>query len=275
MLVGVLFALPALRARGINLAVVTLSLGVAVSATVFTNADLTGGLEGTPVGAQSLFGIDLDSVLYPRRWALLIFALFVVCALAIANVRRGSSGRRMIAVRTNERAASALGINVLHVKLYAFALAAGVAGVGGILLGFRNPTVLYTEYDPFQSVLAVGYAFIGGVGFIMGSAVGATLAAGGFGGWLLDTLFPGTRARVAGHARRPVRGRPRAAAPRRHRQRPGPALPAPREPARQARPAPRRPLPEGREAAGPAGHARGLRTRWSASAAWRPSTAPP
>jgi len=193
MLVGVVFALPALRARGINLAVVTLSLGVAVSATVFANADLTGGLEGTPVGAQSLFGIDLDSVLYPRRWALLIFALFVVCALAIANVRRGSSGRRLIAVRTNERAASALGINVLHVKLYAFALAAGVAGVGGILLGFRNPTVLYTEYDPFQSVLAVGYAFIGGVGFIMGSATGATLAAGGFGGWLLETLFPGTQ----------------------------------------------------------------------------------
>jgi ABC-type branched-subunit amino acid transport system ATPase component/branched-subunit amino acid ABC-type transport system permease component len=193
MLVGVVFALPALRARGINLAVVTLSLGVAVSATVFANADLTGGLDGTPVGAQSLFGIDLDSVLYPRRWALLVFALFVVCALAIANVRRGSAGRRLIAVRTNERAASALGINVLHVKLYAFALAAGVAAIGGILLGFRNPTVLYAEYDPFQSVLAVGYAFIGGVGFIMGSATGATLAAGGFGGWLLETLFPGTQ----------------------------------------------------------------------------------
>jgi ABC-type branched-subunit amino acid transport system ATPase component/branched-subunit amino acid ABC-type transport system permease component len=192
--VGVVFALPALRARGINLAVVTLGLGVAVSAMVFSNAKLTGGLEGTPVGPQTVFGIDFDALTYPRRWALLILALFVICALAVANVRRGSSGRRLIAVRTNERAASALGINVLHVKLYAFALAAAVAGVGGILLGFRNPTVLYTEYDPLQSILAVGYAFIGGIGYVMGSAVGATLAAGGFGGWLLETLFPGTRA---------------------------------------------------------------------------------
>ena len=192
MVVGALFALPALRARGVNLAVVTLALGVAVSAMVFNNADLTGGLDGTPVGPQSVFGIDVDSLIYPRRWALLILALFVLCALAIANVRRGSSGRRMIAVRTNERAASALGINVLHVKLYAFALAAAVAGVGGILLGFRNPTVLYAEYNPFQSVLAVGYAFIGGIGYLLGPAVGATLASGGFGGWLLDTLFPGT-----------------------------------------------------------------------------------
>jgi sulfate-transporting ATPase len=192
MVVGAVFALPALRARGVNLAVVTLALGVAVSAMVFNNADLTGGLEGTPVGAQSVFGIDVDSLVYPRRWALLILALFVICALAIANVRRGSSGRRMIAVRTNERAASALGINVLHVKLYAFALAAAVAGVGGILLGFRNPTVLYAEYNPFQSILAVGYAFIGGVGYLLGAPIGATLAAGGFGGWLLDALFPGT-----------------------------------------------------------------------------------
>jgi ABC-type branched-subunit amino acid transport system ATPase component/branched-subunit amino acid ABC-type transport system permease component len=193
MFVGAVFALPALRARGVNLAVITLALGVAVSAMVFNNADLTGGLEGTPVGAQSVFGIDVDSLLYPRRWAILIFALFIICALALANVRRGSAGRRLIAVRTNERAASALGINVLHVKLYAFALAAAVAGVGGILLGFRNPTVLYTEYDAFQSVLAVGYAFIGGIGFLMGGAVGGTLASGGFGGWVLEELLPGTR----------------------------------------------------------------------------------
>ena len=192
MIVGAIFALPALRARGVNLAVVTLALGVAVSAMVFNNDKLTGGLDGTPVGAQSFFGIDVDAIVYPRRWALLVFGLFVLCAIALANVRRGSSGRRMIAVRTNERAASALGINVLHVKLYAFMLAAAIAGVGGILLGFRNPTVLYTEYDPFQSVLAVGYAFIGGIGYLIGGFVGATLAAGGFGGWLLDVLFPGT-----------------------------------------------------------------------------------
>jgi ABC-type branched-subunit amino acid transport system ATPase component/branched-subunit amino acid ABC-type transport system permease component len=188
--VGVIFALPALRARGINLAVVTLGLGVSVSALIFTNAKLTGGIEGTAVGAQSLFGLDLDPLFYPKRWTLLVFALLVVCGLVAANVRRGASGRRLIAVRTNERAASALGISVLHVKLYAFGLAAAIAGVGGIVLGFRNPTILYAEYDPIQSILAVGYAFIGGIGYIVGPVQGGTLATGGVGGWILDTLFP-------------------------------------------------------------------------------------
>ena len=192
--VGVLFALPAVRARGINLAVVTLGLGVSVSALLFNNASLTGGFVGTDIGPQSLFGIDLDTVVFPRRWTIFVFALFVLCALAVANVRRGSTGRQMIAVRTNERAASALGVSVLGVKLYAFGLAAGVAGIGGILVAFQSQTILYTQFDPFESILSVGYSFIGGVGFVFGAPLGSTLASGGFGGWLLNDIFPGASA---------------------------------------------------------------------------------
>jgi sulfate-transporting ATPase len=191
LVVGVLFALPALRTRGIDLAIVTLGLGATVSALVFTNGALTGGFDGTPVGPQKLFGIDLDTIFYPRRWTVFILVLFVLCALLVANVRRGSTGRRMIAVRTNERAASALGISVLRVKLYAFGFAAVIAGIGGILLAFRNPTVLYSEFEPLQSVFAVGYGFIGGVGFLVGAPVGGTLVSGGFGTWLINAIFPG------------------------------------------------------------------------------------
>lgn len=190
-MVGVLFALPALRSRGIDLGIVTLGLGATVSALVFSNGLFTGGIDGTPVGPQSFFGIDLDTIVYPRRWAVFVLVLAVLCSLAVANVRRGSAGRRMIAVRTNERAASALGVNVLGVKLYAFAFSALIAGIGGILLAFRNPTILYSEFDPFQSILAVGYSFIGGVGFIVGAPMGGTLASGGFGSWVIDSLFPG------------------------------------------------------------------------------------
>jgi ABC-type branched-subunit amino acid transport system ATPase component/branched-subunit amino acid ABC-type transport system permease component len=192
--VGLLFALPALRARGINLAVVTLGLGVTVSALLFTNGSLTGGFNGTAVGAQKVFGLDLDTLLYPRRWALFVFVLFVVCALAVANVRRGTTGRRLIAVRTNERAASALGLNVLGIKLYAFGFAAMLAAVGGILVAFQDSVILYSQFDPFESVLAVVYSFIGGIGFIVGAPVGSTLSNGGFGGWLLNTLVPSASA---------------------------------------------------------------------------------
>ncbi|WP_181779189.1 branched-chain amino acid ABC transporter permease/ATP-binding protein [Pseudonocardia pini] len=190
LVVGLLFALPALRTRGIDLAIVTLGLGATVAALVFTNGALTGGFDGTPVGAQTLFGIDLDTIFYPRRWALLILVAFVVCAVVVANVRRGSSGRRMIAVRTNERAAAALGIDVLRVKLFAFGFAAVIAGIGGILVAFRNPTILYSEFDPFQSILAVGYGFIGGIGFLAGAPLGGTLVNGGFGSWLIHQFAP-------------------------------------------------------------------------------------
>lgn len=190
LVVGLLFALPALRTRGIDLAIVTLGLGATVSALVFTNGALTGGFDGTPVGAQTLFGIDLDTVFYPRRWALLILVLFTLCALVVANVRRGSSGRRMIAVRTNERAAAALGVDVLRVKLFAFGFAAVIAGIGGILLAFRNSTILYSEFDPLQSILAVGYGFIGGIGFVGGAPLGGTLVTGGFGTWLIHQFAP-------------------------------------------------------------------------------------
>lgn len=190
LVVGLLFALPALRTRGIDLAIVTLGLGATVAALVFTNGALTGGFDGTPVGAQTLFGIDLDTVFYPRRWALLILVLFTVCAVVVANVRRGSSGRRMIAVRTNERAAAALGIDVLRVKLFAFGFAAVIAGIGGILVAFRNATILYSEFDPLQSILAVGYGFIGGIGFVGGAPLGGTLVTGGFGTWLIHQFAP-------------------------------------------------------------------------------------
>jgi sulfate-transporting ATPase len=190
LVVGLLFALPALRTRGIDLAIVTLGLGATVAALVFTNGALTGGFDGTPVGAQTLFGIDLDTIFYPRRWALLILVAFTVCAVVVANVRRGSSGRRMIAVRTNERAAAALGIDVLRVKLFAFGFAAVIAGIGGILVAFRNPTILYSEFDPFQSILAVGYGFIGGIGFLAGAPLGGTLVNGGFGSWLIHQFAP-------------------------------------------------------------------------------------
>jgi sulfate-transporting ATPase len=188
--VGLLFALPALRTRGIDLAIVTLGLGATVAALVFTNGALTGGVDGTPVGPQTLFGIDLDTIFYPRRWALLILVAFTLCAVLVANVRRGSSGRRMIAVRTNERAAAALGIDVLRVKLFAFGFAAVIAGIGGILVAFRNPTILYSEFDPFQSILAVGYGFIGGIGFVAGAPLGGTLVHGGVASWLIHQFAP-------------------------------------------------------------------------------------
>ncbi|MGH2761678.1 MAG: ABC transporter permease subunit [Thermoleophilaceae bacterium] len=185
---GVLFALPAVRTRGINLAIVTLGLGTAIELMVFQNPDYTGKVSGTQVGDASLFGWDVSAISHPTRYGLVVLALFVLCALAVANVRRGRSGRRLTAVRTNERAAAALGISVPSAKLYAFALAAAIAAVGGILLAFRLPTINYTTFTNLTSIYFVGLTLIGGLGYLLGPVLGATLAAGAFGEQILDSL---------------------------------------------------------------------------------------
>ena len=72
---------------------------------------------------------------------------------------------RLIAVRTNERAAASLGISVFGVKLYAFSVAAAIAGLGGHPLRLQGTIVTYEQYNPLQSIFSVGWAVIGGLGF--------------------------------------------------------------------------------------------------------------
>ena len=168
-LVGLLFGLPAIRARGAQLAVVTLGLAFGIQKMLFHNQEYTGGLAGTVIGSPKIFGIDLDAIVHPRRYAVATLIGFTLCAVAVATMRTSRVGRRLLAVRTNERAASALGISVVGAKLYAFALSSGIAAVAGVLLAFRTPTVDFaTTFDPFQSILIVAFAVIGGIGFIAG-----------------------------------------------------------------------------------------------------------
>ena len=99
----------------------------------------------------------------------------------MANLRRSRTGRRLVAVRTNERAAASLGISVVGVKLFAFSVSAGIAAVAGILVAFSFPTIRYEGFNVFESINAVGNAVIGGLGFVLGAAVGALSAVGGLG----------------------------------------------------------------------------------------------
>jgi ABC-type branched-subunit amino acid transport system ATPase component/branched-subunit amino acid ABC-type transport system permease component len=187
---GVLFALPAVRTRGINLAIVTLGLGTAIELMIFNNGKYVGGFAGTVVGAPTLFGWNISPFDHPARYCLFALGCFVVLALMVANLRRSRTGRRLLAVRTNERAAAALGISVPQAKLYAFGVSAGIAAVGGILFGFMNETITYSQtFTNFNSITYVGLAFIGGIGFLAGPIYGATLANGSVGTQIMNTLF--------------------------------------------------------------------------------------
>jgi ABC-type branched-subunit amino acid transport system ATPase component/ABC-type branched-subunit amino acid transport system permease subunit len=176
---GVLFGLPAVRTRGINLAIVTLGLGTTMELMLFRNRNYTGGVQGTQVGDPSLFGYDIGSIDHPQRYGIFVALMAMLAVWIVSNVRRGRSGRRMIAVRTNERAAAALGIDVMLTKLFAFALASAIAALGGILLAFRLSSISYQSFTNFTSVTFVGLSLVGGVGQLLGAFVGGTMATAG------------------------------------------------------------------------------------------------
>jgi sulfate-transporting ATPase len=189
-ILGSLFAIPAVRSRGVNLAIVTLGLGTALELMIFRNGDFVGGFSGTAVGKPHLFGWDFNAIAHPGRYAIVSMCAFTLVALMVANLRRGRSGRRMLAVRTNERAAAALGISVPGVKTYAFAVSAGIAALGGVLLAFRKDVINYSsEFLNFTSILVMAWSFIGGIGFLFGPIFGATLAPGSIGAQITDGLL--------------------------------------------------------------------------------------
>jgi sulfate-transporting ATPase len=186
--VGLIFAIPALRTRGVNLAVVTLGLGFIVSEVVFANPNYLGGKldGGTRIGFIKLFGFKVDAFNHPHAWAVVSLVAFVLLGLLVANLRRSRTGRRLIAVRTNERAAASLGISVFGVKLYAFAVSAGLAAVAGILVGFKGQIINYTDFNLFASINSLGYAVIGGIGYVLGGVFGAPNAVGGIGTKIIE-----------------------------------------------------------------------------------------
>jgi sulfate-transporting ATPase len=188
---GLVFALPALRTRGVNLMVITLGLGFTVSQVIFANPNWIGEPtdNGTLIGKVKLFGIDVNAVDHPHRWAIVSLITLVLVGLLVANLRRSRTGRRLIAVRTNERAAASLGVSVFGVKLYAFGVASALAAIGGILIGFTANTVTYARYNPFQSINSVGHAVIGGLGYVLATVFSAPNAIGGLGTRVIQDWF--------------------------------------------------------------------------------------
>ena len=191
---GVAFAIPALRVRGVNLAVVTLAASVAVENFVFLNPRWSGGIKGANVPPPRLGGLKFgpddpgrfttigyhgDGKL-PNPW-FGVFCLIVVVALALMtiNLRRSTTGRRMLAVRSNERAAAGAGVNVSGTKVLAFGLSAFVAGLAGGLSGYRFGSVTAQFFGSFPSLTFLAFAYIGGISSVTGAVLGGTLVAGG------------------------------------------------------------------------------------------------
>jgi sulfate-transporting ATPase len=185
---GLFVGIPSLRTRGVNLAIATLGLAEVLYQLVLTNYSLAGGLEGINVASPTFLGWNIDPFLHQRRYAIVCLGFLVVVALMTANLRRGAAGRRLLAVRSSERAAAALGVSVYGSKLFAFGLASAYAALSVTLIAFMNPAVVVSQFDPISSISVVTATVIGGVGLIMGGLLGGVFGAGGLGTRILQTL---------------------------------------------------------------------------------------
>ena len=185
--VGLLVALPALRIRGINLAVVTLAAATAATELVFANPAFVGSTAGanTPVPRPSWFGIDVGSrsaetgLSDNPAFTGLVLVLLAITMLAVMNLRRGAVGRRMLATRANERAAAAVGVDITRIKLLGFGISAFIAGIAGVLMAYSFTVLSVTSWSPFGGITNLTLLFIGGIGSIAGALIGAALIPAG------------------------------------------------------------------------------------------------
>jgi branched-chain amino acid transport system permease protein len=164
-LCGVIIGIPALRLRGDYLAIVTLAFGEIVKSLFQnTSAETFGG------------AIGLDTPRFNRRYLFIIAFVLVLISLAIIqNFIRSKHGRAVTAIRDNEIAARATGINVTKYKLITFTLSATFAGVAGVLYSFSNYTIQSAKFGYNYSIEILVMVVLGGMGRINGSIIAATL----------------------------------------------------------------------------------------------------
>ncbi|MEX2392980.1 MAG: branched-chain amino acid ABC transporter permease, partial [Actinomycetota bacterium] len=169
-LFGGLVALPALRLRGLYLALLTLALAIMMDNLVFGNRFVLGGGTTLAVERPSLFGINFES---ERA----MFVVLVVVAGVFANVflavRRSSFGRKLAAMRDAPNACQTLGMNLTLMKLKVFGLSALMAGVAGAFLGGLQSRIGQLDFLWFRSLSVLLVATVFGITSVSGAFMGA------------------------------------------------------------------------------------------------------
>ena len=169
-LTGLLVGFPAVRLRGLYLAIATLAFGIGVERTIYHFKDVTGGPYGLNVPTPSLFGLTISS---PARLYLVTLALVLVAVWFVSNLVRSRPGRMLVAMRDSELAGTSMGINAPRLKVLAFATSAALASLGGCLYATAINFISVEHFTLWLSITFVSMIVIGGLGSIAGSFLGA------------------------------------------------------------------------------------------------------
>ena len=180
---GVVISLPALRIRGIQVAIVTLAAAVAIEQLLFRNPAFTGHGGLAHVDPPSVLGHRFGIIGpgdYPYRpFGLFVLALLVGSALLVVNARRGPLGRHMLAIRANERAAAASGVPVARVKIQGAAVSSFIAALAGLVFAYKNVDFSWSGLEASRGLQVLALAYLGGVTSVTGSVIAGLLAPSG------------------------------------------------------------------------------------------------
>ncbi len=168
--VGVVVGLPALRVKGIYLAIATLAFGFIVEEVLARWESVTGGNSGRNVPGVSIFGWEVGS------GAGFYYVCLVVCTLAtlgVLNLLRSGTGRAFIAIRDSEISAQSMGIALAQYKTLAFAISAGLTGAAGALYAHKLAFISPDQFGVLQSIELLLVVVVGGVGSVHGAFLGA------------------------------------------------------------------------------------------------------
>jgi branched-chain amino acid transport system permease protein len=168
--VALLVGLPALRIKGLFLAVTTLALAIALDQYFLNNATLPQLIPSSSVSRPLLlerFGLKDQYQMY------LVCLLFLGLAVLVVNgLRKARAGRVLIGTKDNERAAASAAVSTTRVKLAGFAVAGVIAGVAGALDVYLLQALNPGSFPPVDSITVVGYSVIGGLGSVTGVLIG-------------------------------------------------------------------------------------------------------
>lgn len=178
--VAALVGLPALRLRGLYLAVITFAVSLAATSWLL-NPSFFSWIPQNRVSTPPLFG--RLSVASPTRMYYLALASLAGVLVLVSGVRHSRTGRALIALRENEDSAAAFGLDPLRLKLTAFAMSGAIAAFAGCLFVHQQQAFGSSPYQPSENLAVFAMVVVGGVASLSGAVLGALYLRGS--GWLL------------------------------------------------------------------------------------------
>ena len=157
--ISIIIGIPTLKLKGDYFAITTLGVGE-ITRVLITNMDIVGG-------ARGFTGIPTNTTLNVAYFAMILILIVVV------NIAKSSKGRALIAIRENEIAAEAMGVNIIKYKVTAFFIAALLTGFAGGLFAHYTGFIQPTNFNFMKSIEIVTFVVLGGMGSITGSVIAA------------------------------------------------------------------------------------------------------